>query len=139
MKIVFIKNLPGQGREGEVKEVADGYARNFLIPRGIALPAISGAVQLVQQRRKQTEPALPVELIDGQELHFSARAGTKGRLHGAITASNIAEELEKICDFPIDKRRIVLETPLKELGNYEVAIKLGQDREAKVQVIIEEE
>ncbi|MFH1087731.1 MAG: 50S ribosomal protein L9 [Chloroflexota bacterium] len=138
MKILFLEDVAGQGKQGEVKDVSDGYGRNFLIPRGLAVPAASGAINLLTHRRKASDSGLAPEAIDGRELHFAARVGSKGKLHGAVTATHIAQELEKACGVPIDKRRIVLEAPLKEVGTFDVAVKLGRDKEAKIKVVVEE-
>jgi large subunit ribosomal protein L9 len=147
MKVIFLKNVP-KGKRGEIKEVADGYARNFLLPKGLALPATPSAIKAAKvmseekaesQARQHEEITRMVQELEGKELHFKARAGVKGRLHGAITTASIAEELSRLTGFDIDKKKVGLEEPLHHLGSYDVVINLGTGAEAKIKVIIEEE
>jgi len=147
MKVIFLKDAP-KGKKGEIKEVADGYARNFLFPQGLALPATDSAVKAAKvlseekaerQARQREEWSRIVQELDGKELHFKAKASAKGRLHGAITSANIADELSQITGLEIDKKKVELEEPLHHLGSYEVAINLGAGSEAKIKVVIEEE
>ena len=149
MKVIFLKDA-SKGKRGEIKEVADGYARNFLFPKGIALPATSSAIKAAKvlsdekvesQARQREELNRMVQEMEGKELHFKAKAGAKGRLHGAITTANIADELSSLAGFEIDKKRVELEEPLHHLGSYDVIINLGTGTEAKftVKVVIEEE
>ena len=145
MKVIFLKDAP-KGKKGEIKDVADGYARNFLIPRGLALPATSAAIKLAQiqseekiqrQVREREELNRIIQEVEGKELHFKAKAGAKGRLHGAITSAHIADELAKLTGFEIDKKKIELEEPLHHLGSYEVVISLAKGLRAQVKVVIE--
>jgi len=147
MKVIFLKDAP-KGRRGEIKEVADGYARNFLFPKGLALPATPSATKAAKalsdekverQARQREELNRIIQELGGKELYFKAKAGVKGRLHGAITSANIADELSKLTGFDIDKKRVGLEEPLHHIGSYDVAINLGADSEAKIKVVIEEE
>lgn len=147
MKVIFLKDVP-KGKKGEIKEVADGYARNFLLPQGLALLATPSAMKTAKalseekadrEARQREELSKIAQDLEGKELHFKAKAGAKGRLHGAITSANIAEELSKLAGFEVDKKRIELEEPLHNLGSYDVGINLGAGSEAKIKVIIEEE
>src|SRR4030043_94186 len=147
MKFIFLKDAP-KGKRGEIKEVADGYARNFLFPKGLALPATPSATKAAkllseekaeQQARQLDEQSKMAQELEGRELHFKAKAGARGRLHGAITTANIAKELSQLTGFEIEKKKIELEEPLHHPGSYEVAIKLGTGAQAKIKVIIEEE
>ena len=149
MKVIFLEDAP-KGRRGEIKEVADGYARNFLFPKGMALPATSSAIKAAKdlsdekaesQARQREELNRMVQELEGKELHFKAKAGARGRLHGAITTANIADELSGLAGLEIDKKKVELEEPLHHLGIYDVAINLGTGPEAKftVKVVIEEE
>ena len=148
MKVVFLKDVSSKGRAGEIREVADGYAKNFLFPKGLALPATADALKKAQAQaegkvrrlvRLQEELSEVAKLIDGKELHFKARAGEKGRLHGSITSAQIAEELSNLTNVEIDKKKIAIEEPLRQIGDHEVTISFSKDVEAKVKVIIEEE
>jgi len=147
MKVIFLKDVP-KGKRGEIKEVADGYARNFLFPKGMALPATPSATKeakllldkkVEHQDRQHEEQSKIAQELEGKELHFKAKAGAKGRLHGSITSSNIAEELSRLTGLEIDKKRVEIDEPLHQLGSHEVVINLGTGTEAKIQVIIEEE
>jgi large subunit ribosomal protein L9 len=147
MKVIFLKNVP-KGKRGEIKEVADGYARNFLLPKGMALPATPSAMKAAKvmsddkaesQARQHEEMSRMVQELEGKELHFKAKAGVKGRLHGAITTASIADELSRLTGFDIDKKKVELEEPLHHLGSYDVMINLGAGIEAKIKVVIEEE
>ncbi len=147
MKVIYLKDS-GKARKGEVKEVADGYARNYLIPYGIAVAASPQAVKAVEtqkegksqrQAREEVELQRIAELIEGKELRFKAKAGAKGRLHGAITGADIAEKLSQLVGCRFDKKSVRLEGPLHKVGNYEVLINLTRGIEAKVMVVVEEE
>ncbi|MCX6009971.1 MAG: 50S ribosomal protein L9 [Chloroflexi bacterium] len=147
MKVIFLKDAP-KGKKGEIKEVADGYARNFLFPKGVALPATPSAIKAAKvlsdekaesQARQREELSRIVQELEGKELHFKAKAGAKGRLHGAITTASIADELSRLTGFEIDKKKVELEEPLHHVGSYDVMINLGTGAEAKIKVVIEEE
>ena len=147
MKVIFLTDAP-KGKKGEIKEVADGYAINFLIPKGLALPATSAAIKTAQtqseekaqrQAREREEQNRMIQELEGKELHFKAKAGAKGRLHGAITSAHIADELTKLTGFEVDKKKVELEEPLHHLGSYEVMISFAKGCEAKIKVTIEED
>ncbi|MBM3119004.1 MAG: 50S ribosomal protein L9 [Chloroflexi bacterium] len=147
MKVIFLKDAP-KGKKGEIKDVAAGYARNFLIPKGLALPATPAAIKTAQiqseeksqrQAREHEELGRIIQQLEGKELHFKAKAGVKGRLHGAITSAHIADELTKLTGFEIDKKKIELEEPLHNLGSYEVVVRLAKGLDAKISVVIEED
>jgi large subunit ribosomal protein L9 len=147
MKVIFLKDAP-KGKKGEIKEVADGYARNFLFPKGVALPATPSAIKAAKvlsdekaesQARQREELSRIIQELEGKELHFKAKAGAKGRLHGAITTASIADELSRLTGFEIDKKKVELEEPLHHVGSYDVMINLGTGTEAKIKVVIEEE
>jgi len=147
MKVVFLQDVPNVARAGEIKEVANGYGRNFLIPRKLALLARPGAInamgaQLEMQARSQvqTEAEL-VEVanqLDGREVILEARSGGKGRLYGSITAADIAAELESITGLAVDKRKIELDESIRQAGSYEVTIRLAKDIVPKIKVTVTE-
>jgi large subunit ribosomal protein L9 len=148
MKIIFLKDVQGKGKAGEIKEVSNGYAMNYLIRNGLALPATAGVIRQSAQRIKnadiQKELSLEklteiAEQIEGQTIHIQARSGAGERLFGSITASAIAEELNKLLSSSIDKRKIVLDKALREIGSHQVTIKLSKELEPKITVIIERE
>lgn len=147
MKVIFLEDVPNVARAGEVKEVADGYGRNFLIPRKLALLAGSEAMNAVKAKlemkartQAQTEAQL-LELanyLDGREIILEARAGVKDRLYGSITAADIAAELESNTGFAIDKRKIELDESIRQVGSYEVAIRLAKDIVPQIRVTVSE-
>ena len=148
MKIIFLKDVQGKGKAGEIKEVSNGYAMNYLIRNGFALPATSRTIKHVEQNTKKTDTKKEMSLeklaeiaeqIEGQTIHIQARSGTGERLFGSITASAIAEELSKLLSSTIDKRKIVLDKALREIGSHQVTIKLSKDLEPKITVVIERE
>ncbi len=148
MEVLLLRNVDQVGRAGEVKKVADGYARNYLIPRGMATPATPGALkqadlqQLASSRRQireQTQAQALAQVLDGVTVTFQARAGESDRLYGSITNANIAEALEEKVGQPVDRRKIDLHEPLKDLGTHAVTIRLAPGAEAKITVIIERE
>ncbi len=146
MKVIFLTDV-AKGRKGEIKEVADGYARNYLFPKGMALPATPAAEKeaklllekkVEHQARQQEEQSQIAGELEGKELRFKAKAGAKGRLHGSITSANIAEELSRITGLEIDKKKVDME-PLHQLGEHEVVVNIGTGTQAKIKVIIEEQ
>lgn len=148
MKVIFLQDVSTKGKQGEIKEVADGYARNFLFPRKLALPATPAAMKEAQarmeenkkkQERHMAELGQLAQRLEGTELSFKAKAGEKGRLHGSITASDIAGKLAEIAGTEIDKKKIKLDEPLRTLGAHEVVVSFTGNVEAKISVLIEEE
>ena len=148
MKVIFLQDVPNVARVGEIKEVASGYGRNFLIPKKLAMLASSPAVSLVEAQRKidarnqQQTGAELAELanqLDGREVFLKAKAGAKDRLYGSITNADIAAELESATGLVIDKKKIELAKPINKLGSYEVTIRLAKDVMPKIKVTVTEE
>jgi large subunit ribosomal protein L9 len=148
MKVVLLEDIAGTGRAGEIKEVSKGYAKNFLLPRGLALIATPAVTKQVESRleRQKIEESIDreklVELaqqIEGKEIHFKARMGGGERLFGSITAADVAEELSRAIGSVIDKKKIDIEKPFRQTGSYEVAVRLASDIKPKITVVIEEE
>ncbi len=148
MKVLFLKDVPGSGEAGDVKEVARGYGRNYLLPRGLAVEASPGAMKQAESRiqrekERKAQEAMKLEMLaerlQGQELRFKARVGAEDKLFGSITAAHIAEKLSKLGDTPVDKKHVVLERPLREAGSHDVPIKLSSSAGATVTVVIEAE
>ncbi len=148
MKVVLLEDLPRKGKAGEIKEVSKGYAKNFLLPRGLALVATPTVIKQVESRleREKLEENIDreklVELaqqIEGREIRLKARLGTGERLFGSITAADIAEELSRATGSVIDKKKIDIEKPFRQTGSYEVAVKLASDIKPQITVVIEEE
>ena len=150
MKVVFIEDVPNVAEVGEVKEVANGYGRNYLLPRKLAVLADSQASHLVEARLKvkakreaetQAEMNEFAKKLEGKKITLKARVGAKDRLYGSITSGDIADELDKSAGLVVDRRKIELAEPIRQLGSYEVEIKLykGIAASIKVAVIAEEE
>ena len=147
MKVIFLQDVPNVARAGEIKEVASGYGRNFLIPQKLALLASSPAISLIEAQRKintrnqqQTEAGL-VELanqLDGREVFLKAKVGAKDRLYGSVTNADIAAELESATGLVIDKKKIELAKSIQQLGSYEVTIRLAKDVIPKIKVTVTE-
>lgn len=144
MKVVFLQDVPNVAKAGEVKEVAAGYGRNFLIPKKLAALASPQAMSQVVTIDK-TKAKVSEELVDlagqleGKEVSLKAHAGAKDRLYGSITSADIAAELESATGLVVDKRKIELDEPIRQLGSYEVAIRLGKDMVPKIMVTVTEE
>ncbi len=143
MKVILIKDVKGTGKKGEIVKVSDGHARNFLIPRGLAEEATSGNInklkhQKAAQKKKQEEEISKAkelaEKISKTTLKFKTKAGEGGRLFGSITTKDIAEKLKKEHKIKIDKRKVVLDNPIKELGAQFVEIKVYPEISAKLKV-----
>jgi len=150
MRVVFIEDVPGVAMAGEVKKVADGYGRNYLIPRKLAVLADARATQIVeaQERRKaRLEAEIEAEMrelagkLEGLEIVVRAKAGAKERLYGSITNADIADELSKSAGLEVDKRKIELEKPIQEIGSYDIPIRLTKDimPRIKLNIVGEEE
>jgi large subunit ribosomal protein L9 len=148
MKVVLLKDVPGKGRAGEIKEVSKGYARHFLLPRGLALVATPTVMKQVESRleREKLEESIDrdklaelAQQIEGKEIRFRARMGAGERLFGSITAADVAEELSQAIGSVIDKKKIDIEKSFRQTGSYEVAVKLASDIKPQITVVIEEE
>ena len=123
MKVFFTEDVSSKGKKGEIKEVANGYAMHYLFPRGLALPATESIINQSVNRAKinahrtskhRAEIGELIALLEGKEITFKAKAGAKGRLHGSVTAAEIAEKLSAVSNCDIDKKKIVLPEPLRQ-------------------------
>jgi large subunit ribosomal protein L9 len=145
MKVIFLEDVPNVAKAGEIKEVADGYGRNYLLPKKLALVSKPGAVAAVKaqiEARAEIEQAKKLAAeIEGKEITFHVKMGVKDRMHGSITAANIATELQNTIGQPVDKRKVELAEPIKQLGTFDIALKLfkGVEPKIKVNVVKKEE
>ena len=148
MEVLLLKDVKELGQAGDIKAVARGYARNYLFPRNLAVLATPGAVKQAEQQRRiesyrQTkalsEAQVLAQFLDGTVVTFQVLAGESDRMYGSITNVNIAEALEEKVGREVDRRKIDLEEPLRELGTHAVTIRLAPEAEAKVTVVIERE
>lgn len=147
MKVVLKKDVKGSGKKDQLVEVSDGYARNFLIPRGLAVVADGAAINEVKTKENAKQHHAAVELenaqqtaqkINGKTVTIKAKAGQGGRLFGAVTAKDIAEAIGGVTGEMIDKRKIVLDADIKNYGRYEVEVKVYPSVLAKLVVVVEE-
>ncbi len=144
MRVVFLQDVPNVAKAGEIKEVAAGYGRNFLIPKKLAALARPQVTSQIETRDK-TKTKLNAELIElanqleGKEVSLKAKAGAKDRLYGSITSADIAAGLNSATGLVIDKRKIELAEPIRQLGSYEVSIRLAKDIVPKIRVSVTEE
>jgi large subunit ribosomal protein L9 len=143
MKVVLIKDVPGYGTYGDVINVKDGFANNYLIPRGLALPATEGNIKHVQdvlkqkQRKLEREKAKAKEIaekINNLVIEIARPVGITGKLYGAITVSEIAEKIKELAGVEVDKRKIMLKSPIKNVGRYNIRVKLHPEVTATVTV-----
>lgn len=148
MQVLLLKDVPGLGKAGTVKTVAEGYARNYLLPRKLAVQATPAAMKDADTIRKSAiRKAQKVEAEAetlAQELHdvrltFKAKAGETGKLYGSITPGHIAEALSAKMGMEFDKRKIDLEEPLRELGEHTVPIRLSPAVIGTIRVVVEAE
>ena len=143
MKLMLTQDVKGQGKKDQIIEVSDGYARNFLLPRGLAKPADAKAVSDAKNREASkahkiaTEKAAASEIarkLESIKVTILAQAGTDGRLYGSVTAKEIGEELQKQHNVTVDRRKISLDSPIKTFGVYKLDVKLYTDVVGKITV-----
>jgi large subunit ribosomal protein L9 len=145
MKVILNKDLATLGEEGDVKDVARGYARNYLFPRGIALPYTPKTVKLFEARKEEIEAKKTQkrqdasglkERLESTEISITMPAGANGKLYGAVTAQTVSDELAKL-GFQIERKRIDLATSgIKNTGKYKAVIKLYENSSAEIQITI---
>jgi large subunit ribosomal protein L9 len=148
MKVIFLKDVKGKGKKGEVKNVADGYAHNFLLKKGLAIEANNASISKLDAQKKKEEKLAEEELeeakqlkekLEGLTLEMKAKAGDGGRLFGSITSKQIAETLKKSFNIKVDKRKIEMNDAIRALGYSNVPIKLHSDVSATLKVHVTEE
>jgi large subunit ribosomal protein L9 len=150
MKVVLVRDVPRVGRAGEVKDVADGYARNFLLRRNLALPATPAALKDVEaqlrkealdQQHRAEELNKLAQQLEGITLTFSikAKAVEGDRLYGSIRDNQIAEELTRLSGAAIERGMVALEAPIRTLGTHELTVRLTKDLAPKVKVVVARE
>lgn len=146
MEVILLKDVKGLGNEGDVVKVSDGYARNYLIPKGFALQATKANLRMLKDKRETMESKAQRELaaaekiakqLENSVVTVRSKAGEGGRLFGSVTAKDIAGAIEKALGIAVDRRRIELEEPIKTLGSYSVLIRLHPEVSATVRVEVE--
>ncbi len=148
MKVILQQDVKGQGKKGQMIEVSEGYARNYLLPRKLAVAATADAINTMnlkekarraEEARQRAEALETAEKLKGCVVKLTAKAGQGGRLFGAVTTKEIAEGLSKQHGLEIAKQKLVLEEPIKAFGSYQIKAKLGFEVVATVYVVVSEE
>ena len=146
MKVILLQDVKGKGKKGQMIEVSDGYARNFMLPRKIAVEATADAVNTMRMNDKATQERIAREKAEAMEtskklremtVTVTAKGGGAGRLFGSVTNQEIADALAKT-GIKLDKRKIIIAEPIKNVGTYTVTCKLGYEISAPLTVKIEE-
>ncbi len=145
MKVVLLQDVKAQGKKNDIVEVSEGYARNFLFPKKLAIPADAKAINDIKNKKSSEAHKIEVEKAAARELatklegitvKLNVEGGSEGRLYGAVTAKDIAEALKSQFGIEIDKRKIMLDAPIKAYGTYKIDAKLYQEVSGKVTVSV---
>ncbi len=148
MKVILQQDVKGQGKRGQLVTVSDGYARNFLFPKNLAVPANADNMNKMvmhdkavkaQMAAEKAEAEAVAEKLKGIVVKIPAKAGTGGRLFGAVTSKEIAEALQSQFGLAVAKSKIVQEEPIKSFGTYQLKCKLGYEVVGKLNVVVSEE
>ena len=148
MKVILQQDVKGQGKKGQLVEVAEGYARNFLLPRKLAVPATADAMNTMrlQEKAKRAEEARQrsealeiVEKLKNSPVKVAARAGANGKLFGAVTSKEVSDALQAQYGIELGKQKIVMDEPIKAYGSYQLKAKLGFEISGTVYVMVVEE
>ena len=148
MKVILQQDVKGQGKKGQLVEVAEGYARNFLLPRKLAVPATADAMNTMrlQEKAKRAEEARLrsealeiVEKLKNSPVKVAARAGANGKLFGAVTSKEVSDALQAQYGIDLGKQKIVMDEPIKAYGSYQLKAKLGFEISGTVYVMVVEE
>lgn len=145
MRVVFLEDVAGVAQGGDVKEVKNGFARNYLIPKNYAVPATHNALQRVKQYAEQAEKTrLKLlqdmrelsETLNGKRVSVEMRAGASGQLYGSVTNAIIADKLGEMSDREIDRRSIEIVSPIRQLGSFDVTVRLHPEVQAHIDVLV---
>ncbi|MBR5471113.1 MAG: 50S ribosomal protein L9 [Oscillibacter sp.] len=148
MKVILQQDVKGQGKKGQLVEVSEGYARNFLLPRKLAIAATTDAINTLnlkekarkaEEARMKAEAEATAEKLKEIQVKLTAKAGNGGKLFGAVTSKEISEGLKKQFNIDIPKQKLVLDEPIKAYGTYQVKAKLGFEVSGTVHVAVFEE
>lgn len=147
MKVIFLQDVKGKGKKGQMAEISDGYARNYLLPKKLAMEATPDAINTMRMNDKAAAEKAAKERAEAVEISkklremtvvVTAKGGGAGKLFGSVTSQEIADALKAKSGIVIDKRKIVLSDPIKNVGTYTVQCKLGYEITAPLSVKIEE-
>ena len=145
MRVVFLQDVEGVAQGGDVREVKNGFARNYLIPKSFAVPATHNAMQRVRQYAEQAEKTRIrmlqdmrelSETLNGMRIDVEMRAGARGQLYGSVTNAIIADKLSVMSDREIDRRGIEVEEPIRQLGSFNVNVRLHPEVQAQIEVLV---
>ncbi len=145
MKVVFLEDVKGQGKKGEMKNVSDGYARNYLLPRKLAAEATPDAINAIKLKEKAKAAQAAKEKqqaeeyakqLEGVQVVVRAKAGSGGKLFGAVTSESISRALKEQFDMDIEKNKIVQAEPIKSFGTFTVKARLGYEVSGKINVLV---
>jgi len=148
MKVVFLQDVPKVAKAGDVKEVSDGYSRNYLLPRKLAVVATPAELKNMELQRQanarrevrtEQEAEAFAKVLQDTTVVLKMRAGSKEKLYGSVTSADIAKEIKKLTKQEVDKRKIELTEPIRELGSHQVSIKLTKDVTAIVNVVVKQD
>ena len=148
MKVVFLQDVPKVAKAGDVKEVSDGYSRNYLLPRKLAVVATPAELKNMELQRQanarrevrtEQEAEAFAKVLQDTTVVLKMRAGSKEKLYGSVTSADIAKEIKRLTKQEVDKRKIELTEPIRELGSHQVSIKLTKDVTAIVNVVVKQD
>ncbi len=148
MKVILQKDVKGQGKKGELKEVSDGYARNYLLPRGLAAEATADNLNTMRMKDKARQAQIAREIEQAKDyaerlgnviVRVTAKGGEGGRLFGSVTSKEISEALAAQHGMNIEKNQIVQSEPIKQFGSFQVKCKLGHEISGVINVLVTEE
>ena len=148
MKVILQQDVRGQGKKGQMIEVAEGYARNFLLPRKLAVPATADAMNTMrlqekakkaEEARQKAEAQAMAEKLKGVVVKLTAKAGANGKLFGAVTSKEVSDALQSQHGIELAKNKIVMDEPIKGFGSYELKAKLGFEISGTIYVVVAEE
>ncbi len=147
MKVIFLQDVKGSGKKGEVKTVADGYARNMLLPKGYAVEATAKNMNLLEGQKASAQHKIDLEIaaakeaaakVKGKKVKISAKAGSNGKLFGSVTAGNVAVALNEQFGVKVDKKKIALSTDIKNFGSYTAVIKFYNSITETIDIDVDE-
>ena len=145
MKVLLLQDVKGQGKKGEIINVSDGYANNFLLKKGLGTVATADKINSIDIHNKAVEKQKAAERqkaqedadrLKGQTVTIAASTGAQGKMYGSITNTEIAEELTKM-GVPVDKKQVVLKDPIRQKGNYTVTVKMYTEISTTINVVVE--
>ena len=148
MKVVLLQDVPTLGLSGEIKNVADGYGRNYLLPNRLAALATAPIIKqtevkrqeaIIRRQKMEEDQKQLAQRIGNVTVELSAKAGLEGRLYGSVTGADIARELSKVAGVEIDRKKIVMTRPIRQLGSYDISVRFAPNITAHIKVIIRPE